>query len=73
MSEEHFTIELDVVDWRCDYCGHYCKPTGNIEKEFIGVKVEHMCMNPACGVKVMLDTNYPQWESLTHAIAKNRP
>ena len=73
MSEEHFTINLEVIDWRCNYCGHYCKPTGVIKQQFIGVEVEHMCMNPSCGVKVMLDKNYPQWESLTKAIAKGRP
>lgn len=73
MSEYIFDIQLEVIDWLCDYCGHYCKPTGKVEQKFIGVEVEHMCMNPSCGKKVMLETNYPKWESLTKAIAKGRP
>ena len=72
MSEAYFNITLEVIDWRCDSCGNYCKPTGKIIKEFIGVKVEHMCMNPKCGVKVMLDTNYPKWDNLLNAITKGR-
>jgi hypothetical protein len=72
MSEEYFNISLEIIDWKCDRCGTYCKPTGIINKQFIGVKVEHMCMNPTCGLKVMLDTHYPKWENLTKAIAKGR-
>lgn len=71
MSEEHFNIDLHVIDWRCDSCGSYCKPTGKIVQEFIGVQVEHMCMN--CGKKVMLDTNYPKWDNLLIAITEGRP
>jgi len=71
MSEEHFDITLHVIDWRCNSCGGYCKPTGKIEQQFIGVNVEHLCMK--CGTKVMLDTNYPKWDSLINAITKGRP
>ena len=73
MSEEHFNISLNVIDWRCDSCGNYCKPTGKIKQEFITTKVEHMCMNPKCGRKVMLDTHYPKWDNLLEAITKGRP
>ena len=73
MSEEYFNITIEVVDWRCDYCGNYCKPTGNYIQEHIGVKVEHMCMNPTCGTKVLLETNYPKWDNLITAISKGRP
>ena len=71
MSEFHFSITLNIVDYRCDYCGHYCKPTGRYEKQFIGVQVEHMCMN--CNQTVMLDTNYAKWDNLLKAITKGRP
>jgi len=73
MSEEHFNISLHVVDWRCDKCGHYCKTTGKIEQQFIGVQVEHMCMSETCGHRVWLDTNYPKWDNLLTAITKGRP
>jgi len=73
MSEEIFDITLQIIDWRCDSCGCYCKPTGKFVKEFIGIQVEHMCMNPQCGLKVMLDTNYPKWDNLLNAITKGRP
>jgi len=72
MSEEYFNVTLEVIDWNCDYCGHYCKPTGKIIKEFIGIKVEHMCMNPKCSTKVLLDTNYPKWDNLLKAISNSR-
>lgn len=72
MSEEYFNITLQIIDWRCDYCGTYCKPTGIFKKEFIGTQIEHMCMNPQCGQKVMLPTNYPKWDNLLEAISKGR-
>ena len=71
MSEEYFNISLEVIVWRCDFCGGYCKPTGKYTKEFVGVKVEHMCMK--CNTKVSLDTNYPKWGNLLEAITKGRP
>jgi len=73
MSEHHFNITLDIVDWLCEYCNTYCKPTGEYKNEFIGIQVEHMCMNPSCGMKVLLPMPYPKWESITESIIKNRP
>jgi len=73
MSEEHFVVNLEAIDWRCDRCGSYCKPTGKILKDFTDLKVEHMCMNTACSSIIMLETHYPKWEDLSLAISKARP